>query len=339
MKNMNHKQLASKFPDQKLVKVISAKPDSSLSIKEAWVYSRLLWGYKGKPVSKARLAKRTGVDRTRTLPRILTRLSNLRLVVATGKKFKAVEPPADILPLFYTWIKGKGKYENEVASYNWAFYQPDRDIIDSLVACADAQGHHAAAKLAKRFGVCAKTITAARRRIRSPLQDSLPKVSSELKAIVIEVAPRTLITSATNVAVAPLSLDGYEVSTDLSLTIGSNPPSLKTRHRVDQYAKYHGMKLGAAKELERLCELLLHLTNKEIGQIISALVNKYGNGEGLEDAVWTLLQRRYYEYRFPTAYEKIMKDIGVGCKSYSDYDTDGDLSMVGDEGSEMVVAE
>ena len=336
---MNHKQLASKFPDQKLVKVIAAKPDNSLSIKEAWVYSRLLWGYKGKPVSKARLAKKTGVDRTRTLPRILTRLSNLRLVVTTGKKFKAVEPPADILPLFHTWIKGRAEYEKEVPSYNWAFYQPDRDIIDSLVACADAQGHHAAAKLAKRFGVCAKTIAAARRRIRKPLQDSTQVANSEMKSVVSEDAPRTLITSEANVPVALLSLDGYEVPTDVSATFSSKPPSFVTRHRVDQFSKYHGMTLGATKELEKFCELFTHLTNKEIGQIISALVKKYGTGEGLEDALWTLLQRRYYEYSFPTAYEKVMKDIGFGCKSYSDYDTEGDLSLVGDEDSEMAMVE
>ena len=335
MKNMNHKQLASKFPDQKLVKVIAAKPDNSLSIKEAWVYSRLLWGYKGKPVSKARLANKTGVDRTRTLPRILTRLSNLRLVVTTGKKFKAVEPPADMLPLFYTWIRGWNEYEKEVPSYNWAFYQADRDIIDSLVACADAQGHHAAAKLAKRFCVCAKTIAAARRRIRKPLQDSTQVANSEMKSVVSEDAPRTLITSEANVPVAALSLDGYEVPTDVSAA----SPSFTTRHRVDQFSKYHGMKLGATKELEKFCELFTHLTNKETGQIISALVKKYGTGEGLEDGVWTLLQRRYYEYRFPTAYEKVMKDIGVGCKSYSDYDTDDDLSIFGDEETEMAMAE
>lgn len=336
MKNMNHKQLASKFPDQKLVKVISVKPNSSLSIKEAWVYSRLLWGYKGKAVSKARLAKKTGVDRTRTLPRILTRLSNLRLVETTGKKFKAVEPPADILPLFYTWIKGRAEHEKEVPSYNWAFYQPDRDIIDSLVACADAQGHHAAAKLAKRFGVCAKTIAAARRRIRSRLQDST-QVSSELTSVEIKDAPRTLIALETSVAIAPLSLDGYEVPTHVSATFCSNPPSLATRHRVDQYSKFHGMTLGATKELEKFCELFPHLTNKEIGQIISALVKKYGTGEGLEDALWTLLQRRYYEYSFPTAYEKVMKDIGVGYRIDSDFDDD--LSIFGDEKTDLATAD
>jgi len=336
---MIYKTLQKNFPNHRLVRFISTTRDCPLSFKERWVYSTLLWRYKGKPVTKLRLSKWTGVDRTRTLPRILIRLSNLRLVARDGKRFKAVEPPSDLMRWFATYIRGFGENERVVLSYNWAAYSPDRDIIDSLVACADALGHHAAAKLARRYGVCAKTISAARRRIRPPLHDSTPELSSEMKSVVNEDATRTVITSETNVPMAPLSLDGYEVSTDFSLTFGSNPPSLKTRHRVDQFSKYHGMKLGATKELEKLCELFLHLSNKEFGQIISALVKKYGKGEGLEDAVWTLLQRQYYEYRFPTAYEKVMKDIGVGCKSYSDYDTDGDLSMVGDEGSEMAVAE
>ena len=138
MRHYMYKKLQAKFPEHRLVRFISTTKECSLSLKERWVYSTLLWRYKCQPVSKARLSKWTGVDRTRTLPRILNRLSNLRLVIRDGRRFKAVEPPTDLAPWFATYIRGFGANERLVPAYNWAVYDRSQDIIDNLVACADA---------------------------------------------------------------------------------------------------------------------------------------------------------------------------------------------------------
>lgn len=326
-----HQKLQSKFPGKQLVKVISTQRDCPLSLKERWVYSTLYWCYKCKPVSKARLSKRTGVDRTRTLPRILTRLSNLRLVEKEGKKFKSVEPPADLMPWFAKHIVGYGANERLVPSYNWAVYIRSRDIIDNLVACADSLGHHSAAKLAKRFGVCAKTITAARRRLKKTTQYSPLEAIAEVKAVVVENPSMPPITPQTVVqAVPPVALAGYEQPLA--------PPSLKARHVAADHARFHSLEPGPTKELERLCELLKGLSSKEIGQIVSVLVRKYGKGEGLEDALWMLIQQRGNDYVFGTTYEKVMKDIGGGISTKADDEDDDDLSIFGDEEAEFATA-
>lgn len=307
---MIYKKLQIKFHNHRLVRFISTTKDCPLSLKERWVYSTLLWRYKGKPVTKLRLSKWTGVDRTRTLPRILIRLSNLRLVARDGKRFKAVEPPSDLMPWFATYIRGFGENERVVLSYNWAAYSPDRDIIDSLVDCTDAQGHHAAAKLAKRFGVCAKTITAARRRIKGQPQ----KVD-------VAVAPQGRVTEA-----KPIALAGWEQP--------PAPPSSETEQIVAGHAAFHNIDPNATKELLRLCQVLKsYLSRKEIGQIVSALVKKYGVADGLDDAVYFLLQRRHNEYVFGATYEKVMKDIGIVRRT----EEDCDLSMEGAEEEEVAM--
>ena len=87
--------------------------------------------------------------------------------------------------------------------------------------------------------------------------------------------------------------------------------------------------------MEKLCEVLKGFSNKEIGQIISALVKKYGKGEGLEDAIWDLMRRRYIEYVCGSAsYAKLMKDIGLGCRAGSYVEDDDYLSIFGDEEAE-----
>jgi hypothetical protein len=320
---MSYKKLQCKFPEHRLVRFISTTKECSLSLKERWVYSTLLWRYKCKPVTKARLSKWTGVDRTRTLPRILTRLSNLRLVLRDGKRFKAVEPPTDLAPWFATYISGLGANERIVLAYNWAVYDRSRDIIDNLVICADALSQHTAAKLARRFGVCGKTITAARRRIKKANQENVPPVVSESKPVVVERTPTM------PVSLEPVSSSGQDVQIHVSLM---------ARSLAYDYTKYHGIATRAKKELEKLCELFKHMERKEIGQIISALVTKFGKSDGLADAIWNLLRMRYDEYRFPTPYDKIMADIGVGKRDYAGFaEDDDDLSIFGDEDLELAI--
>lgn len=320
---MSYKKLQSKFPEHRLVRFISTTKACTLSLKERWVYSTLLWRYKCKPVTKARLSKWTGVDRTRTLPRILTRLSNLRLVISDGKRFKAIEPPTALAPWFATHVRGSGSNERSVSSYNWAIYDPSRDIIDNLVACADALGKHTASKLASRYGVCGKTITAARRRIQEASQGNVPPVVLESKPVVVEQTPPM------PVSLEPVSSSGQDVQIHISLM---------ARSLAYDYTKYHGIATRAKKELEKLCELFKHMERKEIGQIISALVTKFGKSDGLADAIWNLLRMRYDEYRFPTPYDKIMADIGVGKRDYSDFaEDDDDLSIFGDEDLELAI--
>lgn len=317
---MNHQKLKNKFPDHRLVQVVSTKHDFQLSLKERWVYSTLLWRYKGHPVSKARLSRWTGVDRTRTLPRVLTRLSNLRLVVKVGTKFRAVEPPADLMPKFASHVRGFGVNERLVLSYNWAVYIRSRDIIDNLVACADALGHHTAAKLAKRFGVCGKTITAARRRLKA--QPHKVDVAVATKPEVVPVQEKVVSVPVSESK--QIALAGWEQP--------PAPPSSEAERIIAGHAAFHNIDPNATKELVRLCQVLKsYLSRKEIGQIVSALVKKYGVADGLDDAVYFLLQRRHSEYVFGATYEKVMKDIGIVQRSEPD---DDDLSIFGDEETE-----
>lgn len=301
-----YKLLTSHFADKKLVRFIATTRQCTLTLKERWVYSTLLWRFKKHPVTKNRIARWTGVDRTRTLPRVLVRLANLRLVVKDGQKYKVVQPPKDLMPWFATWIKGEGQQERLVLSNNWAVYDPTRDIIDNLVACDDALGYHKAAKLAKRYGVCAKTITAARRRLAGQ-----PIVSS---------APTPQPVAEPQWSAAPVaSIKPEEKPTDAAQQL------------ADQYAKHLGIEAVATKEIARLCRLLRGLAHKEIGQIVGALVSKYGRGEGLEDAVYHFIQTHYLTYFRGATLERVMADIGMGIR-----DDDDDLSLTGAEFEEEI---
>lgn len=308
MNQTKYKTLKRHFPGKKLARFVSTTHHSKLSFRERWVYSTLLWRYKRQPVSKARLSRWTGVDRTRTLPKVLVRLINLRLVVMTGQKYRAVPPPEDMMHWFATYVVGEGEQERLVPAYNWAVYDPDSNIIDGLVACADAVGHHAAAKLAKRFGVCGKTITAARRRLNA----GVPEIPL--------VEPTALV--------APKPEPPKEVAAP------AIPAALAEQRRLDpaeqlakQYADFHGMSRNAAGQITVLCRLLISgMPRRDIGQIVSALVQKYGVRDGLEDAVDHLLRRRYNEYFYgPTKMEKVLADIGVGRSNIPDDDDDPSL--------------
>lgn len=309
---MSYNKLARTFPDQKLVRFISTTRDCPLSLKERWVYSTLLWRFKGKPVTKSRLARWTGVDRTRTLPRILTRLGNLRLVVNADRKYRAVEPPSERMPWFATYIRGIGPTERLVPSYNWAVYIRSRDIIDNLVACADALGHHAAAKLARRFGVCGKTITAARRRLQAAAQTAC---SVEPMQSVLAVNPPVGVVPVQPVpAVREVPAPIPEISPDQRLAA--------------QYADHLHIEPEATKQIARLCRLLNGLASKEIGQVVTAMVARFGVGEGLEDAVFHFIHTHRLRYFTGASLEQVMADIG---STPSGVDDD-DLSMVGDVG-------
>ncbi len=299
------KILKGHFADKKLVRFIATTRHCKLTLKERWVYSALLWRFKNHPVTKNRIARWTGVDRTRTLPRVLVRLANLRLVVKDGQKFKAVQPPEDLMPWFATWDNGK-EDERLVISNNWAVYDLDRDIIDNLVACDDVLGYHKAAKLARRYGVCGKTITAARRRLASQ-----PIAASPTPTQPVAEPQRSATPVATN---RP-----------------EEQPADPAQQFVDQLARYHCLETDATKEIARLCRLLRGLARKEIGQIVGALVSKFGRGEGLEDAVYHLIQTHYLTYFRGATLERVMADIGMGCPS-----DDDDLSLTGTEFEEEI---
>lgn len=309
MNQTRYRKLKSHFPGKKLARFISTTRFSKLSFRERWVYSTLLWRFKCHPVSKARLAKWTGVDRTRTLPQVLHRLTNLRLVAKTGQKFRAVLPPEDMMNWFATYVVGEGQQERLVPAYNWAVYDPSKNIIDGLVACADAQGHHAAAKLAKRFGVCAKTITAARRRLKG----GVPKV-----APVEPTIPAVMQPEPQKEVVAPKLPEPAVIR-----------PLDPAQQLAKQCAEYYGITADAGKELLRLSQLLRGLPTRDIGQIIAALVHRYGVAEGLADAVDHLIRVRYDDYLYGTTLKRVLGHIGVGQPSYSD--ADDDPSMLGDE--------
>lgn len=258
---------------------------------------------------------------------MLTRLGNLGLVVRDGKRFKAVEPPSDLMPWFATHVRGFGVNERVVLSYNWAVYIRSRDIIDNLVACADALGHHTAAKLASRFGVCGKTITAARRRLKA----QPPKVY-------VAEAPKPEVVPIQKKVVSPVVVLPVSEPKQIALAGWEQPPAMPSSEAeqiVAGHAAFHKIEPNATKELLRLCQVLKsYLSRKEIGQIVSALVKKYGVAEELDEAVYFLLQRRQREYVFGATYEKVMKDIGIVQRSEPEYD---DLCMEGNEEEEVAM--
>ncbi len=97
-----------------------------------------------------------------------------------------------------------------------------------------------------------------------------------------------------------------------------------------QYAEFHGMSRNAAEQIAVLCHLLNGgMPPRDIGQIVSALVQKYGVRDGLEDAVDHLIRRRYYDYLYGTTMSKVLSDIGAGRRHVQD--AEDDLSMLGDE--------
>lgn len=308
MTTKKYKTLRRLFPNKKLAKFVAAKGSCKLSLKERWIYSTLLWRFKGHPVSKSRLAKWTGVDRTRTLPKALERLTTVCLVVRVGKKYKSVTPPEDLMSWFATWDNGKGD-ERLVLAYNWAVYDRSRDIIDNLVACDDALGIHKAAKLARRYGVCAKTITAARRR----LKNHLPAVAQGEAAI-----PTTLQRKF------PEQL-GVAKKSDSFLQMPVDP----ARQLAAQYGAHLGLEQKAIIETARLCRSLARLPIRDIGQVVSAFVSKYGVGEGLTDAIFHFILTRRDGYFAYASVERVLSDIGVGCQG--DSETEDELSMFGDD--------
>jgi hypothetical protein len=214
-----------------------------------------------------------------------------------------------------------------VPSYNWAVYIRSRDIIDNLVACADALGHHTAAKLASRFGVCGKTITAARRRLKT--QPHKVDVAEAPKPEEVPVEEKIVSEVVAGPVTEPkqIALAGWEQP--------PAPPSTEAEKIVAGHIAFHKIEPQATKGLLRLCQVLKsYLSRKEIGQIVSALVKKYGVADELDDALYFLLQRREREYVFGATYEKVMKEFGIVQRSENDYD---DLSMEGDEAEEVGV--
>ncbi len=281
-----HKKLTKAFPKDTLVKVISVTEEGRkyLTPKMRWVYSAMIWRRdKGKLLlwSKREMALWTGIDRTRTLPGVLSSLIKFGLVEQHGRKFKAVLPKAgerDKGWFAHYFVKDKKKL-----AHNWAVYQPGRDVLDGLVQARDAIEKNSASRLAIFFGVDRKTITAARKRLKGLNQVPVPVYNAvkepEPTPDTEDEMQLTLIVNDNRTFTADfLSLAGerFEGKSD-----GVSPllTRLATHYKISEQDTYNQLHKLIAGLVER------KKTDKEIFQTVHKLVEKFGNGVELADHI------------------------------------------------------
>lgn len=266
MNYKKHKKLKALFPDKRLVRVVSCTEAGRkvLTPKMRWLYSCLIWRFKGRAVSKRQLAGWSGLDRTRTLPRILDQLIALGLVRIEGKKYAARKPPSD--QWFATYRTPDGTLR--LAS-NWAVYEPGRDIIDGLVQAADAINVRPAAVLAGWFGVHRDTIKRARDRLRgirpckAERYNAATTVEKKEKEMpVIQINPIARFET--------LSLEGLPDDMD---PVAKRAISF---FKISDQDVFQPLNDFVRKQRPT------H-TEKQIFSNIATLVQKYGNGEELAD--------------------------------------------------------
>lgn len=281
----NHRKLASLFPNSKLAKVVTTKANF-LDLRERWLYSCLLWRYKKCFVSQSALAKWTGVDRTRTLPQILKRLRLLGLVQKhKSGKYRGVEPTEELMDKFVTWDNEATELEKSLA-YSWAVYDPTRQILDNLVLAADATGKHAAAKLAKRFGVSRQTVARARKRnlerIKSPAE-SVTTTATDPIQMPQEPKPELQKNGLTIQDVHALLQPKPKTQAELSIPNAEPRPKVTRQQIIGKLIEYHGIPEGDRQYFQSWCNDASYLSDKELGEATRAIISKCHEVEDLPD--------------------------------------------------------
>ena len=85
------------FPGKKLIKCLLPRKHVALGFNDRLAYSWLVYRARyGKGASRSQLAAATGLHRTKTIPRLLTRLLDLGLVEWRGRKVFAKEPSPEL---------------------------------------------------------------------------------------------------------------------------------------------------------------------------------------------------------------------------------------------------
>lgn len=273
-------KLKSAFPDTTVVKYVDVTPEgrNKLNPTLRWIYSRLLYRYRDRPVSKRVLARITGVDRCRTLPKALVALEKLGLVkpeksATKNFKYRAVVPTGDKVAWFRWTVLPTGKNK---LKYDWAIYSPDRSIIDGLVQAADIFRRYSASLLAARFGVCRQTITAARKRLAGIGLDRPSKAKDNPVVEALKPKPKEPEMTAVEQQTIQQTIKAFEMS---GMQGASNAERLAHQHGITEP--------DTVAMLSRVTATIFKgLAYKEQSQIVGSLVKRFGNGEGLEDYLY-----------------------------------------------------
>ena len=168
------------FPKDTIVRFASPTKGCPLTHKEIWVWSAMVWRFRGEAVSPTKLARWTQIDRTKTLPGILARLEQFGIVEKDGHKWIPLGKGIDRFFQHYTKPNGKS-----AVCWNWGIYKPKTSIIDGLVLAADTleKGKTSARQLGKRFLVTHQTI----KNVRSRLDKTIPPESTSQFDVMIEL--------------------------------------------------------------------------------------------------------------------------------------------------------
>lgn len=273
--DIKYKTLEILFPENKPVKVVTLTElgRKHLTPKMRWVYSAMIWRFERGWVNKHELSLWTGVDRTRTLPEVLSSLIKFGLVIQDGKKFKATVPSNES-DWFANWQFTKSN--KRALSYNWAVYSPGRDIIDGLVQASDAIEVKRASLLATFFGVDRKTITAARKRLK-PVKDEKPidrPVKTEDNKETTEPIPEPKQEEEMkHFSTDFLSVSGKQNHPDFLTRMWINSCGITEQDTIAQLEKFIASKKNSG------------MNDNSINQQVASLVHKFGIGVELADHI------------------------------------------------------
>ena len=152
-------QLRAKVgPDVRLTKLVAVRRDCELTFFDLSVYSTLLYRSHNKPLSKRRLSLYTGLEQSKTIPKVLKRLSEFDLCKKSGTGWIAVEPPEQIISWFV--MQDADQLRNKYR-YNWVLIpsvdSPFTTLQSAIVAQLLLGNTHAAVSRFLRVSV--KTIS------------------------------------------------------------------------------------------------------------------------------------------------------------------------------------
>jgi hypothetical protein len=169
------KLLREKFgKNKRLTKLVAIRAACPLGFRDLLVYSTLLYRGHQRGQTKYRLARHTGIQRTRTLPAILDRLLVLGLADNTDGRWAAVVPGQKIIDEWFV-AKGDAVAVVDRLRYNWIMV-PDRAADSPLTSTQAAvlamlvQGHTDAA-VARFLRVSVRTVARTRKQYPSIRKD------------------------------------------------------------------------------------------------------------------------------------------------------------------------
>jgi hypothetical protein len=205
--------LKKKFgPDKRLTRLVAVRKPCQLGFLELLAYSTLIFRVDESGCTASRLSRLSGLDRTKTVPKVLARLSVLGLAVQQGKSWFAVAPVGDVAGWF-VWQKAD-QLKNQFR-YNWiAVPGPDSPLTNiqaAIVTQLVLKMSHAS--IARFLRVSVKTVGRVVKLLADNgqkyklawFQDKGAVVVKKKVAVVKEAAPTVVASLAGSVGIT----DGY----------------------------------------------------------------------------------------------------------------------------------